>query len=139
MVGLCGFRLLILVNYGFRALALVATIGYKFSIILAPLPVVESWSESQVVLSIPPDKGLDEVGANPLLVGNPGGIDNQAFFHLGRDDLMEGPEQILIVSMSHCSSIYSDLDQGILVAREVVIVGERYKPASTFYMSEDHT
>ncbi|RMZ91548.1 hypothetical protein DV736_g1207, partial [Chaetothyriales sp. CBS 134916] len=138
MVGWRGFRLLILVSYLLGALALVATIGYKFSIIRVPLPVVESWQESQVMLSIPPSKGLDEFGATPLLVDTPGGLDNQAFFHLGRDDVMDGPEQIVMVGMANCSSISSDLDQGILVTREVVMVGERYKPAGTFYMSEDH-
>ncbi|RMZ84855.1 hypothetical protein DV737_g1022, partial [Chaetothyriales sp. CBS 132003] len=138
MVGWRGFRLLILVNYLLGALALVTTIGYKFSIIRVPLAVVESWPESQVMLSIPPSKGLDVFGATPLLVDTPGGLDNQAFFHLGRDDVMDGPEQIVMVSRANCSSISSDLDQGVLVTREVVMVGERYKPAGTFYMSEYH-
>ncbi|OAG44625.1 hypothetical protein AYO21_01115 [Fonsecaea monophora] len=138
LVGWRGFRVLYMVSYFFAALAPIATIGYKFTVFRVPLSVVESWPQSRVALSIPSSKGLDESGATPLLVDTPGGLHNQAFCHLGRDDVMDGPEQIVMVGMANCSGISSELDQGILVTREVVMVGTRVKPAGTFYMSADH-
>ncbi|KAH6635845.1 hypothetical protein F5144DRAFT_546021 [Chaetomium tenue] len=128
-----GFPIYVLCRYVVVALAVAASIVYKFVVTEVTTFDNNPVESSQVQLQLPLVRGLLADGTTSPWVGDyPLSVASRAFFHEQR--MWTPPEgyttggsfrtsvSITVAGLADCSGSFGTLDRGFLVSREIVVV-----------------
>jgi hypothetical protein len=126
-----GFPLALLGRYLVAALAVAASVGYKFAVIQVTYGNIENLPAEQVQLRLPPVRGIGNGTASPWLADSPLLPTNRAFFHTQNvytlwgyetGDASRVPFNISLVGWANCSGLFHSQDHALLVTREIVMI-----------------
>ncbi|KAK0714141.1 hypothetical protein B0T26DRAFT_649758 [Lasiosphaeria miniovina] len=145
VVGFRGFPAFVLLRYFIMALAIPASIGYKFSISTVRITAYEHIGSSSVRLSTPPVQALLGNGTtSPWLSDRPGNI-NRAFVHhyyprnqTNNNTMFSPPDSIAMVDLADCGGVFHDSDVGSLYTREIVMIAKINHEIGESVMTADH-
>lgn len=141
-----GFPVAVLCRYLVAALAIAASVGYKFAVIHVKYGIQESLPVEQVRLRLPPVRGIENGTASPWLADGPLLAKNRAFFHtfavwtLGGyevGDAFRVPVNISMVGWANCSGLFSGQDHGVLVTREIIMVANMTEEGREVFMTSE--
>lgn len=144
LYGWRGFWWMTTLRYLVIALGIVASVGYKFTVFYVPSMETENLDPTALRLSTPSLTGMVNGTLSPWFSDYPGNIDNRAFVHTfgTKESLYSPPESIIMASLSRCDDVFSAIDKGVFVHRELVMVANATDETDLngpHYMTSNHT
>lgn len=141
-----GFPVAVLCRYLVAALAVAASVGYKFVVVIpVTYGIEETLPLEHVQLRLPPLRGIENGTASPWLAEGPLLATNRAFFHYQRNtswgrgydmgDALRVPFNISMVGWANCTGLFNGQDHGVLVTREIIMVASMTEESGQVFMT----